>query len=146
MGIKRWKKREGGKTTTNMNILKVNMALTQCFTDNFGKTWPSKVHGLTNNVKYYGNVITSGSLYFPATFAWPPALALAPSPSPQLVFTGPGPKFVFTGPDLPFYYKYGTWGSIYRTYVSSICIRIYGPGAWFVLSFQGLNLHLPYYW
>ena len=38
MGIKRWKKREGGKTTTNMNILKVSMALTQCFTDNFEKT------------------------------------------------------------------------------------------------------------
>ena len=38
MGIKRWKKREGGKTTTIMNILKVNMALTQCFTGNFEKT------------------------------------------------------------------------------------------------------------
>ena len=46
MGTKRWKKREGGKTTTIMNILKVNMALTQCFTGNFEKTLPSKVHAV----------------------------------------------------------------------------------------------------
>ena len=38
MGTKRWRKREGGKTTIIMNILKVYMALTQCFTGNFEKT------------------------------------------------------------------------------------------------------------
>ena len=29
--------------------------------------------------------------------AWPPALVLAPGPSPQFVFTGSCPQFVFNG-------------------------------------------------
>ena len=42
----------------------------------------------------------SGVFVFPGPrpFAWSPALALAPGPCPQFVFTSPGPKFVFTGP------------------------------------------------